>query len=122
MPRPSVTGMFNSTIRIWRPAAVLDALAVEERVYAEVDVVGAAINRSSTPEAQAGGGLSPTGTIRWYGEASIDILPRDVCQVLTGPDAGRTWEVNQFPTRPRGHHTQVDCVAWSGVLPLEVIS
>lgn len=120
--RPSVTGWFDSTIRVWRPIVNKDALGVEERTFVVVDTYGAAINRSATSEAPQSGGLAPAGTLRWYGEYTITVEPRDICEVLTGPDSGHTWEVNKIPTRPRNHHTQVDCIQWHGILPTDDIS
>jgi hypothetical protein len=117
VPRPSVAGWFDSTIQIWRPSVTRDELGAETRTYARLGTpVGASINRSRTPSAPAAAGLTPTGQLRWYGLPTLDIVARDVCEVLTGPDAGRTWEVNEMPVRPRGHHTQVDCIEWHGVL------
>lgn len=116
-PRPSIAGLFDSTIQVWRPTSTADDIAAEQRSYAPVGLpVGAVINRSRTPTAADSGGMAPVGIIRWYGLPHIDIKDRDVCQVLTGPDAGRFWEVNELPTHPRGHHTQVDCVEWHGTL------
>lgn len=120
--RPSITRWFDSTIRVWRPTVTKDDLQVETREYVVVAEYGAAINRSSMSEAQQGGGMIPVGSVRWYGEATINVEARDVCEVLTGPDSGRTWEVNQPPVRPRGHHTQVDCVEWHGILPTTDVS
>lgn len=117
MPRPPIAGWFDSMIRVWRPTTTKDAVGVEERTYTMVGEYGAAVNRSATSEAQQGGGMASVGSIRWYGKPDIDILPRDVCDVYSGPDSGRTWEVNAEPVRPRGHHTQVDCIEWHGILP-----
>lgn len=117
MARPPIAGWFDSTIRVWRPIVTQDALSVEERDYVVIDTYGAAINRSSMNVAQQGGGMAPVGTVRWYGEITITVEPRDVCEVLTGPDAGRLWEVNEPVTRPRNHHAQVDCIEWNGSLP-----
>jgi hypothetical protein len=117
--RPPISGWFDSTIRIWRPVPTTDNLGVEERDYVVIDTYGACINRSNMNEAQQGGGMTPVGTIRWYGEPTINVLPRDVCEVLTGPDGGRTWEVNEPVTHPRGHHSQVDCIEFHGTLPYD---
>lgn len=117
MPRPSVSGMFDSTIRVWRPTTTTSGPAIEKREYAIVGVFGAAINRSRTPQSPQDGGLARSGIIRWYGLPTIDVQERDLCDVLTGPDAGAMWEINERPTRPRDHHTQVDCVEFNGVRP-----
>jgi hypothetical protein len=120
--RPPISGWFDSTIRVWRPTTVKDELQAESRTYVEVDTYGAAINRSKMSEAFQGGGMTPVGSLRWYGEPTIDVQPRDVCEILTGPDSGLSWEVNAPPVRPRGHHTQVDCIEWHGVLPTADVS
>lgn len=123
MARPSISGMFDSRIRIWRPTVdTSDATAVEQRTYTPLATVDAAINRSRTPQVQQSGGMQDSGIIRWYGLSTIDVQVRDVCEVVSGPDSGRTWEVNEEPVHPRAHHTQVDCVEWHGVLPTEDIS
>lgn len=117
MARPSIAGWFDSRIRIWRPTTTKDALATEERIYVVSSVVECAINRSTTTNALQDGGNARVGTIRWYGLPTIDVQPRDVCEIISGPDAGTTWEVDAEPVHPRGHHTQVDCFEWNGVLP-----
>jgi hypothetical protein len=109
--------MFDSTIRIWRADVSKDRIGVEEREYTPVAVVGAAVNRSRAPQVDIGAGEASVGAVRWYGLSTIDVRPRDVCEVIDGPDAGRRWEVNEPPVRPRGHHTQVDCIEWNGILP-----
>lgn len=120
MPRPSVDGWFDSRVRIWRPLTLQGTLGEEKRRYNLVATVGAAINRSRSPVAPASAGLAPTGILRLYFRPDTDVEPRDVLEVISGPDAGslrsRTWEVNEYPVHPRGHHTQVDCIEWHGTL------
>lgn len=117
--RPAISRWFDSSIRIWRPTSFNDALAVEEREYTAIETVGAVINRSVTSTNEQSGGMADVGRIRWYGVPTLEIRRRDVCEVIAGPDAGHTWEVDADPVHPRGHHTQVDCVEWHGVLPTE---
>ncbi len=117
MPRPSISGWFDSRIRIWRPTVTKDALQAEKRIYAVSSVVECAINRSLSTNALQDGGNATVGTIRWYGLASIDVKPRDLAEIVSGPDAGTTWEVDAVKVRPRAHHTQVDCFEWNGKLP-----
>lgn len=120
--RPSIAGMFDSKIRIWRPTESKDSVGVAERAYEPLLVVDCFINRGVTPEVDIGPGIAPSGAVRWYGLASIDVQPRDVCEVIEGPDSGRRWEVNQPPVRPKNHHTQVDCIEWNGELPAIEVS
>jgi len=118
MPRPAISGLFDSTIQIWRATTSTTGPAIEKREYAKVVApVGAVVNRSRTPNTPGDAGLQRSGIIRWYGRPTTDVQERDVCEVLTGPDAGAKWEVNEKPAHPRGHHVQVDCVEFNGVLP-----
>lgn len=114
--RPSIAGWFDSRIRIWRTISGRDAVAAETRTYVPVTIYDAAINRSKTKTMPSDAGMQEIGTLRWYGLPGIDVRPRDICEVIAGPDAGHTWEVDAEPVHPRGHHTQVDCIQWNGTL------
>jgi hypothetical protein len=115
--RPLIDRLLDCQIRIWRPTTTNDTIGVEEREYAPSSVVDAFLNRPVEPETPSEGGLAPTGGVRWYGRPDIDVLPRDLCEVLSGPEEGKIFEVNAPPVRPKSHHTQVDCIEWNGVLP-----
>ncbi len=114
--RPSIAGWFDSSIRIWRAEITSDSLGTEIRTYVPIATVGAAINRSNTKTRPQDAGLTQVGTLRWYGLPNLDVQPRDIAEIVSGPDAGRTWEVDAKTSHPRGHHTQVDCVEWTGTL------
>lgn len=117
---PRIDRLFDHTVRIWRPTAAPTArLGVERRTYAIlVASAGCALNRNVSPEQDQGAGMDQTGRRRFYMRPDSPIQARDVIEILTGPDAdGQRWEVDQNPTRPRGHHTQVDSIAWNGILP-----
>lgn len=117
MPRPTIDHLLDVQIRIWRPVKTKDDIAVEEREYVPfADTVDAFINRPAMAEANLGGGLAPVGSMRWYGKPTIDVQVRDICEVVSGPETGKTFEVNAPPVRPKNHHTQVDCIEWNGVL------
>lgn len=113
---PSIAGLLDSIVRIWRPSPVQDGLGVEQSSYALVGEFGAAFNRSTAPVAPVAGGLAPTGRLRIYLPPDADVQPRDVVQVVSGPVSHLTWEVDEPPTRLRGHHTQLDTIAWEGDL------
>jgi hypothetical protein len=117
MARPSIDHLFDCQIRIWRANINSDSVGVEEREYEVLEVVDAFINRPVQPLANLGGGLAPTGGVRWYGRPDISVYTRDVCEVLTGPERDLLLEVNAPPVRPKNHHTQVDCIEWHGILP-----
>jgi hypothetical protein len=119
MARPRIDRLFDHTVRIWRPIASSDnRLGVETRDYSvAIPTAGCALNRNVSPVQDQGPGMEPTGRRRFYMRPDLDIRERDLVQIMTGPDAVQTWEVDQPPTRPRDHHTQVDAIAWNGVLP-----
>lgn len=118
MARPRIDRLFDHTLRIWRPTPdANNRLGAEKRTYAiALSNVGAATNRPTAPVQDTGPGMQPIGARRFYLRPDIDIRIRDVIEITAGPDAGQTWEVDQPPTRPREHHTQIDAIAWNGVL------
>lgn len=113
---PSISRLFDHTVRVWRPSRASDGLGVESRNYVLRSTLGAAVNRSTAPEGLVAGGLAPTGRRRMYFLPTVDIQPRDVLEIVSGPEAPGTWEVDEPPTRPRNHHTQVDSIDWHGTL------
>lgn len=120
MARPAIDRLFDHTVRVWRPTPERSSLGVEERTYTVVDAsAGAKLDRSTAPVADRGLGLAPIGRRRLYMRPDADILARDLIEVLTGPDAPQFWEVDEPPTRPMHHHTQLDCIFWDGVAPVE---
>lgn len=120
MPRPTIDHLLDTTIQIWRPTVLSDSIGVEERQYVALpDTIDAVLNRAAMQEANIGAGLAPVGNLRWYGRPDIDVRKRDVVLIIDGPEAGKTFEVNAPPVRPKGHHTQVDCIEWNGILPDE---
>jgi hypothetical protein len=114
--RPTIDHLLDCQIQIWRPTKAKDSIGVEERTYTPASIVDAFLNRPAQGEADLGAGLAPVGSVRWYGKPTIDVLVRDVCEVISGPETGKTFEVNSPPVRPKNHHTQVDCIEWSGKL------
>ncbi len=120
MAPPRIDRLFDHTVRIWRPRAdANNRLGVEVRAYTRAADLGCALNRDVAAEQDVGPGMEPIGRRRFYMRPDADVRARDVVQIMTGPDAGadQTWEVDQDPVRPRGHHTQVDAILWTGDLP-----
>jgi hypothetical protein len=115
--RPTIKHWQDATIRIWRANIVRDDLGTELRDYFVVNTYPAAINRSNMAVVPSDGGLASKGKVRWYGDYGIDVQQRDICEVMTGPETGNTWEVNQSPSHPQSSHTQVDCIEYHGGLP-----
>lgn len=116
--RPKIDRLFDHTVRIWRPTANADnRLGVEERTYTVVASVGCALNRSTAPVGDIGPGVEPIGSRRFYMRPDANVQPRDVLEIIAGPETGSTWEVDEPPTKPRSHHTQVDTIVWNGILP-----
>ncbi len=119
MAAPRIDRLFDHKVLVWRPTAThANRLGAQTRTHTQVGTLqGAAVNRESAPMADQGVGMVPTGRRRLYMRPDANVQERDVVQIVDGPDAGGTWEVDQPPTRPRGHHTQVDAIAWNGQLP-----
>lgn len=120
MAAPRIDRLFDHTVRIWRPvASSANRLGVETREYSvAIPTAGCALNRNVSPKQDQGPGMDQMGRRRFYMRPDLDIRARDVVEILSGPDAdGQNWEVDQNPTRPRNHHTQVDAIAWNGELP-----
>lgn len=117
---PEIDSLFDHDVKIWRPTRERSTLGVEERTY-QVHIAEARckVNRSTAPSADTGPGMQPTGARRLYMRPDVDVKPRDLVELVTGPDAPQFWEVDQLPSLPRGHHMQLDCIAWNGVRPTE---
>jgi hypothetical protein len=108
----------DHTVRVWRPVTVPDAIGADQRTYAPVgEPEPAKVNRNVAPTGDAGPGFAAIGRRRLYMKPGVDVEERDVLELVTGPDAPQTLEVDEPPTRPRGHHCQVDCILWRGQLP-----
>lgn len=118
MAAPRIDRLFDHTARVWRPTAdANNRLGVEKRTYAIVGSFGFAMNRASTGEVDQGPGMSPAGRRRFYMRPDVNVQARDVIEITAGSAIGERWEVDQPPERLRSHHTQVDAIAWSGILP-----
>lgn len=107
----------DSLVRIWRPTVAEDRFGAGKPRYALVATEPAIVNRSTAPLTDVGPGLSPQGRRRLYFQPEVDVRARDVLELVEGPDAPQTWEVDEPPSRPRDHHVQVDCTFWRGELP-----
>lgn len=117
--RPTIDRLFDHQVRVWRPSVTRDEHGAEERSYTPaLEPVGCALKRAASPLSDVGPGLAPSGRRRFYLRPDADVQPRDVLELTAGPDAAghTTWEVDEPPVRPSGHHTQVDTIAWTGEL------
>ena len=122
----SLAQLFDHGIRVWRSpelsaALVAGPLGEESRTYVLVTAApagfNACVNRPRAPVADAGPGFAPIGTRIVYMTASADVQLRDLLELVTGPDAPEVVEVDEPPTRPRGHHLELSCIPWHGTLP-----
>lgn len=117
MPRPRVARMFDHTARIWRPTRSLGPLRERTDVLEQAGDFACAVTRPSARLGNPGPGLTTIGERMVYAETSVDLRPRDVLEILTGPEAGRTVEIDEQPTNVRGHHLEARTRLWSGTLP-----
>jgi hypothetical protein len=110
--------LHDHTIRIRRAVKTSSGIGMEVRTFEVVATgVECILNRNVAPVGEVGPGMAPIGRRRLYVPVATDVQPRDVIELLTGPDAPQTLEVDEPPTRPRDHHCQLDCILWHGVLP-----
>lgn len=117
MARPRIDGMLDSSIRVWRPTESKGRVGQVDRSYTVFITTQAFINRSVAPVAPVGGGLAPTGRRRLYIRPNLNVQKRDVIEIIGGPEIATTWEVDEVPSQLKGHHAQLDCIAWHGILP-----
>lgn len=122
MTRPTIDHLFDHSIRIWRPTVSKDGVGAESRSYTLQVQTPCTLNRSVAPVAPVtAGGLAPVGRRRFYVRTTVSVRVRDIIELVSGPDAHAdgqlTWEVDEPPVVPKGHHKQLDCVEWHGVLP-----
>jgi len=113
----ALVDFFDTSIRIWRPETTNGRLGEEIRSYdviLEPAIPNAAVNRPTAPLGDAGPGLAPIGERRVYMAPDTDVQPRDVLELLEGPDAPQFLEVDEPPTRPGGDHVQLRCRLWQG--------
>lgn len=117
----ALRNLFDTEVAIWRQVKTVGSLREEVRTWVRVldppGVFNCCVNRPNAPVGDIGPGVEPIGTRRIYMLPSTDVQTRDVVELVRGPDAGALLEVDEPPTRPRGHHVQLDCRLWNGRLP-----
>jgi len=114
MPRPSISRLFDHVARQLRPGDDLGSMREQVGTLAEVGTFRCAVNRPSARLGDTGPGLTNVGERMIYAEVSIDLRPRDVLQLITGPEAGLAIEVDEQPTNVRGHHLEARCRIFAG--------
>jgi hypothetical protein len=113
---PGIRHLLDHTARVWRPDSALGALGAEVRAYEPGAIVLLAQVRPAASTGDPGPGLAQQGTRQMFLEPSADVRAFDVLELLTGPDAPGTWEVDSPPTRPRGHHVELTARLFLGTL------
>lgn len=108
--------LLNHTASVWRPVETEGAMRSVQKVYTKISTVRVAVRRPATSMGEAGPGLTPTGERVIYSIPGWDIQPFDVLELTSGPDSPGRWEVDEPPTRPRGHHMEIRCRAYAGDL------
>ena len=109
--------LLDHEVRIWTRSVVLGRVREETVSYASGDLLPAAVRRPTAPVASVGAGLAPVGERIVYLLATVTVAPRDLVEIVSGPDAPGWLEVDEPPTRPRGHHTELTCRFWHGDPP-----
>jgi hypothetical protein len=115
-----VDHLFDHAIRVWRP--VRSRGAHREQIQAlepviEPDGLNARVSSPTGLLADTGPGLTMVGERKVYMNTSLDVQKRDILELVSGPNAPATLEVDGPPHRPRGHHLELRCREWTGKLP-----
>jgi hypothetical protein len=117
----SLADLYDTTIRVWRRTVTPGGGSLREELVTYVaqtlpPAPNACVNRPTAPIADKGPGYGPIGEQRVYMAAETDVEVRDVLELVAGPDAPRLLEVDEPPTRPRGHHVQLRTRLFEGDL------
>lgn len=117
----AIDHLFDTTVRVWRRGTTLGPQRNEIVTYSEVGstpvAANAVVNRPAARATKTGPGVAPIGERTVYMAEEADVQLRDVLEFTAGPDAGYRGEVNDVPTRPRGHHLEIATQVWHGKLP-----
>lgn len=115
----SFSSLLDHTARVWR-RTVTKGPNLREEIVTYVPTGAIMRCTKKRPEARlidTGPGLIGEGIRKVYGEATEDVIERDVLEFLTGPDVPENLEIDSPPTRPRDHHVELICRLFTGVLP-----
>ena len=109
--------LLNHRARIWRASVSLGDLREEIRIWAVVgQPIRCTLRRPAARLVDQGGGLASMGERVLYANPDEDLEPRDVLELIEGPDTGGRFEIDAPITRPRGHHIEATCRLFLGVL------
>jgi hypothetical protein len=113
----SFASLLDHQARVWRLDETLGdhRETVHDRapVY---DSVPCTLKRMRAVLSDAGPGLVPSGERTVYFLPAVTLEQRDVVELISGPDAPATLEV-ESSSKPRGHHVEARCTEFHGKLP-----
>lgn len=114
--RVSIAHLLDHSVRIHRPTITRGAVQEELTTYTAGALTPAGVRRPRARYGDAGPGTGPIGERVVYFDAGVDVLARDVIELVSGPDAPGLFEVDAPPTSPRGHHIECTCRHFVGRL------
>ena len=110
--------LLNHRARIWRASVSLGPLREEIRALLPVGLpIRCTLRRPSARVSDSGAGLIPQGERVLYCNPGENVEPRDILELLEGPEAPALLEIDSPITRPRGHHIEMTARLWLGELP-----
>lgn len=112
--------LLDHQARVWRRSEIVGALREAIRTYevvVEPTTANATLRRPRTRLGEGAPGLTPLGEARVYMPFGTDVRPTDVIELVDGPQAPGTFEVDARIVGPRGHHIEIDCRNFHGTLP-----
>lgn len=126
----AIAGLFDTWIKIWRPAESTGAYRQAEDTYTAVTTPtgpNACLDYTPGSLVNEGAGEKDVGRRLWFLDRACDVRERDVFEVLAGPRSGSRWRVDGEPDKPAGgprnsgvfHHWEAVTVPWKGKLPTD---
>lgn len=114
----SFAGLMNHTVRWWRKTVTQGELGEDITTWGVLGEFPATMRRPTTRRGDTGPGMAPIGERVFYFASDQLVRSGDLLEVTDGPDSPGAWEVDDEPTRPRGHHTETHCRMFQGQVPV----
>lgn len=113
----SIASLLDHTARIWRRTETLDDYRASVPGYTVAHAsLACASDGQNSVLANPGPGMVESGR-RWiYFDIGADLQHRDVIELLTGPTAPASLEIESVDEF-RGHHIEVQASEFTGELP-----
>jgi hypothetical protein len=114
-----IEDLFDLRIRVWRPIEVRGQAGDVTQALETVED-GERLNAAIVPPRldvdNIGPGDTTRGRVDFYAGIWVDVVERDIVEVIEGSALGKVWRVTSA-SRPRNHHVELILEPWAGTLP-----